>query len=915
MRGQAWPVEEMMKLFAVVLFGLILILVIMAITGALGPLLEDICIEHPEWPFCGGQTSEIQYTSAKQSTAALTCAINSVAQGQEWMGSFTSGDETIDCDSFYTTTASLEESEENGDYNPKIICEENSIKCDCGVYYAGEIQTKLGVVTGENTEDVYEQCRAMLIDNDRNEIYTWTYGCSDVLECTVTDFQLPEDLGGFNTVEEFITGFGDPSFVVYWQNFPVGEDEDWTGASAWYQSIGRFMLWGICLSHALTPIMKTIGWATRPVKNILTAGGSKASRLTGWITGAAKSGSSIVDDIDDGTILIYESLKGKTLGAQISRQITNTHVNRGIIDYFRTQGDDAITAFMHYTSPARQSGTLVQGSAEWTNLWGSFQSVWGGGSSASNLAQYLDDIPAEGVISTLLQNIQDVDKVTLAVQVAKTTTVRAGVAGLGAYIISRVDSQIGKFIPEAGSIVLKKPLIGKDDYSLENQKIDKPSYTVNPEEQSIVELNKVVVLGKGRFQGDDTPFYLASPCYTDLTIKPNDNFLCGTYSYNSDTDLTVCDNPEEQSWYSDWFSDTVSCGALPLNMPEGVSNVLEKEVEIINDMSIEIYNGMVTLDIQGQDPIQREMMTDPINDIIVYYDPEEERIDYIRAPLGDDEGLLLYSISSLAGDAEYSSWQSSDALFAISGNENRMLSISPYNAQRFIFEGDGENTNLEGIKCKKREASDTEKYAGFYDDEYFVCDIPYILIEQTGTFANLQYYTSVSLFWSVSGNGEKDKFKSIVINKIGPGISHLTLVRYIVLRDDNDDKKIDGLHHYYYQGTDIAQSQYRLFDDIDGDGAFDEINSNNCKIGAIEITLELESNEELENRGIEDNYCYMKKYSTTIGLVGTTVALGTGAITKVLKVGGVKGWLLSTAIDCGIAYLEYRFSDSSWPGG
>ena len=359
MHGQGWPVEEMMKLFAVLIFAVILFALITVITSYLGPMMEEVCKQHPEWPWCQGTTTEEEYVLAMSSTTALTCAVNSVAKGEQWDGGFTfteNGEtQTVNCNEFYENSASLQ-GESNGEsLTATVSCEEaGTFTCDCSVKY-GTTKTKLGEVQGDTQDEADENCVEMLEDNGYEEyyasIYAWIDNCEQNLECAVNNFQLPEDFDGLvGTVEEYINGYGDPSFLVYWQNFPVGEDEDWTSASAWYQSVGRMMLWGFCLTGALGPVMK---WASAPVKTIVNTAGKKASNLVNWVTRAAKSGSSVADDIDDGTIWVYGALKGKVLADDISNFIAKLQVNNGIVGFFKSQATNVDDAFTLYAQAGK----------------------------------------------------------------------------------------------------------------------------------------------------------------------------------------------------------------------------------------------------------------------------------------------------------------------------------------------------------------------------------------------------------------------------------------------------------------------------------------------------------------------------------------------------------------------------------
>ena len=82
-RGTGFEVEEMMKLFLVIIIGLAVVILIIAVSGGLSSLLTEFCAKNPT--ICGGEdpNSKANYETAKASVDALVCAINSVAKGKD----------------------------------------------------------------------------------------------------------------------------------------------------------------------------------------------------------------------------------------------------------------------------------------------------------------------------------------------------------------------------------------------------------------------------------------------------------------------------------------------------------------------------------------------------------------------------------------------------------------------------------------------------------------------------------------------------------------------------------------------------------------------------------------------------------------------------------------------------------------
>jgi len=256
MRGQSLPVEEMMKLFAILLFAVIIFVILALISGALGPMFETMCQEHPEWPWCQTSTTIIDYETAKRSTLALSCAVNSVAQGSEWQGSFSLDDHIVGCSVFYSDSAEgvRVECEENGyivlenveiPYDEEVqspTLEEARTQAEqqCSKYGSGVETAYISFITGEPRKF---ECRRTDLD------------------CTVKDFHLPQDV---SDAETWLKAAGDPEFLVYWQQFPVGEDSAWAGAHPWLEDAVDlvFAWWGAGKVFKLgkTAAKKPITW-------------------------------------------------------------------------------------------------------------------------------------------------------------------------------------------------------------------------------------------------------------------------------------------------------------------------------------------------------------------------------------------------------------------------------------------------------------------------------------------------------------------------------------------------------------------------------------------------------------------------------------------------------------------------------
>jgi hypothetical protein len=90
---------------------------------------------------------------------------------------------------------------------------------------------------------------------------------ADTMKCKVIHFQLPQKI---SVADEWIKGFGDPAFLVYYQKFPNGPETAWSGASVWIENaVDVFFAWFL------------IGKGVKLGKTIITATGKKMAAKIG----------------------------------------------------------------------------------------------------------------------------------------------------------------------------------------------------------------------------------------------------------------------------------------------------------------------------------------------------------------------------------------------------------------------------------------------------------------------------------------------------------------------------------------------------------------------------------------------------------------------------------------------------------
>jgi hypothetical protein len=724
------------------------------------------------------------------------------------------------------------------------------------------------------------------------------------MKCTVKNFQLPEIFESGDIKEqakEKIAGFGDPQFLVYFQSFPMGEDSDWSGWSPWYEGFGKIMFLSFCVGHLAKPFIALAGWGAKgvfAVKDLaqLSGGiGQKAKKSVDWLKKVAEKLKFSSSKIDDA--LIFKAGREEALTI-----VAKNNLNQEILSKF--------VNYENYMKAVKATGKELTPTLE-SGLKQAFSKVKAGELTEVNLAEHLTKEEAKGIVekSFLSKNLEELGK--LSTKAAPRAMAYAGIDSYAAWYLSRTDSELGKFIRDyPNSMVLKRPLLGAKGEE-PNGLVDletKPHVISDPSKESFVSLGKPIILDKPEWKSGITPFYLASPCQADLIVQEDPEVQCGIYSYDYKSKLSTCQTPEETGFFDKvkgWFGNEIPmCGSLPTNIELDRNQFLINEMSIIYNMEnakfFGEYGRMVTLTFGLGDSVNREEIIDPVDNIAIYLDRKEKRIDY----LGGKGGYT--NILDLTPDSGYKDYDFNTL-------DNRQVTL-----------------HLRGPKldsnCRKSKLPSTDAMmiglGEESDDEMFYCDLWYIMFEQKtlglGTAEN--FYTSITLVWNLTETGEPSILYGLIIRKNGPGESGLHNT-YIILKDINGDGKVDELGHYYTQGisfgdpNEYENSWKSVFSDKDYDGKIDGFESTQCKVTAIKITPDREPYKgKKDSEGNSYNYCFKKDYEGTKGFIMTTGAFGVSALAKVAKLEGPAAWVVTTAVDCGIAWAELKYAKDPWPG-
>ncbi len=458
MRGIGFEVEEMMKLFLVIIIGLGIVILIIAASGGISSLLAEFCAKNPA--ICGGDTTSKNDATVDKSVDALICAINSVSAGNK-----------LSCS---TQFQSMKLSGVTGFAIENAAQTGPSIECNFKKETIPEIKPLDPWYTR-----AYYRIKNLFSSPQKEE-----YGC------TVYNFNLPQKV---TTAEKWIAGYGDPQYIVYWQNFPQGEERAWSSYSTWLDNVGTVVLFALPADK----ILEGGGWLIK--KGATTVAEKVGTKLTAIGSEFLEKVTSTFKMAKDKTIT---AVFGKEATSEVKREALKGYYSKYILDQY---GNPAFIESAAFEALAPEKKLLV----------------------FKDLKLVGAEMPG-----TTWSDIETIMKV------AKVTTPPALMAAL-------VDSMNEKYNKKPGNIVIKTPYLSPTQKPLENKKY----LTTDPRNpDKSVDVGYVVILDKQLSILSDpskildekyTQFYLASPCHADLKIKETEVF-CQTYTFDPTTSSAEC---------------------------------------------------------------------------------------------------------------------------------------------------------------------------------------------------------------------------------------------------------------------------------------------------------------------------------------------------------------------------------------
>lgn len=519
---------------------LIVLLVMLGVMSSQGGVLNEIA-EELDKLFGKKNITVSNYEIAKGSTCYLVCAVDSVLSNSEQ-----------DCSS-------------------------------CGLIRTSPTS---GFLTGTaNVSDERVKCETTKKGN---------------LRCTVKDFYLPQETTADHWWNRWVAGLYDPNFLVYWQKFPLGEDQSWTGGATWSQNVMTVAMYGFPVSLIFGKGKK---FFVGKVKEIPSKVKGFFSNLIGKIfrKGAAAEGETIIVAYGKGMAKKYGELGRKTIAD-------------GVVTYQIADDIPALKASPAFKKDLELS--LRYGEE------GVFTKIRTFTQQAEKEFLSIPDTKKASVFS----KIMGAESLNPTWSDYKRVLKLAGVAGIISAAGAIWDMRNDKFFERPNKMVLQTRTTKND---MEELNVNKDGYPII--------LDKKLGLFKGQVSSSLVPFYLASPCRADLSITFGEEEVpCGSYKYKISTNTVDCWARDPKGWWDKFLNgDFGKCDELPkTGAAEGKfsDEFLNREMTVINDIvsgkNITIFKKDV--DIPGLTGTPKyDLITEPIIGIDFYYNPRTIAIYFI----------------------------------------------------------------------------------------------------------------------------------------------------------------------------------------------------------------------------------------------------------------------------------------------
>jgi|GEM_PF-6027643 len=632
-------------------------------------------------------------------------------------------------------------------------------------------------------------------------------------KCIVKNFHLPQDV---TKAEEWIAGYGDPEFLVYWQKFPEGEDRSWTGFSTWMSNVFTVVLWGL-------PVSEFIGAG----KNFVVGGAKKiasnlAEKSTGLLGKLMKkiAGKEFTNMGDDVAIFVFKEGIKRDVDKQLiklahetygSEQIAKKIINREVATGLAPGQEMLVREGMEEGVELIGRGSYSEGV---TIIGQNFEKI----PDAEKAGIMNKFMATKGATKDFTPKWEDYKKI---MKIAGVTT---GAALLGAFI----DSVNAKYEEHPRSILLKSPYKDPEPHLLEKE--------------------RPLVLYKGQFTGkiglteNYVPFYLASPCQADLELTKKET-VCENYIKDLADESIICTSPGKQTVFESLFNEAERCEYFPTNVDQDNFKVpfLSNEAKLKE-------TGLESKLLFGKETVGGEEMDviyDPINELDYYFNRNTNQIEY----MGYTEG----------------NQRKTEKLEDIKGMDVTNCGLYPNTSSLFYSDQKADFDYLKSI-------------TGYEGDEIFGCELylTQFFKEQGGNDNVYDARTKVYIYGNLTERDKKlESFSWIVIKKQGltsGGAGAVGGVQYtpttiILLTDEDDDNILDVLGHHVLNEKSGDPPEFISLTNRTFTKGMES--GTNCKTDSVLVTVN-----QMPYENGKNNFCFTTHHQgmVTVIFVGSAVA-------------------------------------------
>lgn len=397
-------------------------------------------------------------------------------------------------------------------------------------------------------------CRPSKASSDEDDLLVKPYVCQtgkkiSVNSAAVNNFRLPENFRGLKgTAKEYISGFGDPTYLTYFQSFPPGEDTAWKSFSSWWQGIGTVVLWAIPVGHVFKPVWGVGEGIFKGLKNALLHPAKTTKAASGLLGEAWKkfqakqSVSGIRKALNQEDILLIKEGASLTTKSGIFKKFYTNRLNSQIVKEYGTferyVNDIDPKLLEIVTEPGFKTTDKFV-----LRLEKAFNTVAGlGGDLEKHIAEdtmdlykYLSEPAKRRVIAPVLQAVK--------YETLEETMKKVGIVTLSAYFLARGECEETKATGYPENLVFQKSLSCSEN-NIKKFKLEGQDYSYY---DGLLSGKKFVAIQKGWYGAgignDPIDFYAASPCYGDISVERS-TITCEKYSMNHKTGKVECEKPK-----------------------------------------------------------------------------------------------------------------------------------------------------------------------------------------------------------------------------------------------------------------------------------------------------------------------------------------------------------------------------------